>query len=84
MASPVQSLPEVGSSIAEMDTFPFRRRFEPRPVDRLLGDRAERTEPHRDGPGRDDRGLVRQAPELGRPIEDLSVFARHRELVETC
>ena len=26
---------------------------------------------------------LRQAPELGRPIEDLSVFARHRELVET-
>jgi hypothetical protein len=83
MASTVQSLPEISSSIAEMDAFPFRRELSLAPLIAFWETALSAHSHIGAGLGAMIANWLRQAPELGRPIEDLGVFARHRELVET-
>jgi GAF domain-containing protein len=83
MASPVKSLPEVGFRIGEMDTFPFRRQLSLAPLISFWETALAAHSQIGAGLGAIIKDWLRQAPELGRPIEDLGVIAPHRELVET-
>jgi GAF domain-containing protein len=83
MASKVQPLPEVGSRIMEMDSFPFRRELSLAPLFAFWETALSENSLIGGSLATMVRDWLRQAPELGRPIEDPGVFARHRELVET-